>query len=77
MPSKVRQKMLNLRNLDMFVWTSSFQNPFAHIHFNMFADECTNANESPEEIIFCVWRKTSSVVMPHALLVRALEKSQH
>ena len=69
--------MLDLRNLDMFVWMSSFQNSFAHTHFNMFADECTSANESPEEIIFCVWRKTSSVVVPRALLVGALEKSQH
>ena len=32
----------------MFVWTSGFQNPLAHTHFNMFVDEWTSANESPE-----------------------------
>ena len=26
-------------NLDMFVWTSGFQNPLAHNQFNMFVDE--------------------------------------
>ena len=30
----------------MFVWTSGFQNPLAHTHFNMFVDEWTSANES-------------------------------
>ena len=29
-----------LRNLDIFVWTSGFQNSLAHAHFNMFVDEC-------------------------------------
>ena len=32
----------------MFVWTSGFHNPFAHTHFNMFVDEWTSVNESPE-----------------------------
>ena len=32
----------------MFVWTSGFQNPLAHTHFNMFVDQWTSANESPE-----------------------------
>ena len=27
-------------DLDMFVWTSGFQNPLAHIYFNTFVDEC-------------------------------------
>ena len=41
MESKVRpKKILVLRNLDMFVWTSGFHNPLAHTHFNMFVDEC-------------------------------------
>ena len=31
---------LVLRNLDMFVWASGFQNPFANTYFNMFVDEC-------------------------------------
>ena len=31
----------------MFVWTSDFQNPLAHTHFNTFEDEWTSANESP------------------------------
>ena len=26
-------------DLDMFVWTSGFQNPLAHIYFDMFVDE--------------------------------------
>ena len=33
------QKNLVLRNLDMFVWTSGFQNLLAHTDFNMFVDE--------------------------------------
>ena len=45
MPSEARLKNL-LRNLDMFVWTSGFQYPLAHTHFNMFVDEWTSANES-------------------------------
>ena len=39
MPSEARLKII-LRNLDMFVWTSGFQNSLAHTHFNMFVDEC-------------------------------------
>ena len=34
-------KKLVLRYLDMFVWTSVFQNPtLADTDFNMFVDEC-------------------------------------
>ena len=33
--------------MDMFVWTSGFQNPLAHTHFNMFVDTWTSTNESP------------------------------
>ena len=40
MPSKVRQKKIVLRNLDMFVQTSGFHNPLIHTDFNMFVDEC-------------------------------------
>ena len=32
----------------MFVWKTGFQNPLAHTHFNMFVDEWTSANESPD-----------------------------
>ena len=32
----------------MFVWTCGFHNPLAHTHFNMFVDEWTSANESPD-----------------------------
>ena len=41
MPSKVRQKRLVLRNLDLFVWMSGFHNPLIHTDFNMFVDEWT------------------------------------
>ena len=34
--------------LDMFVFMSGFYNPLAHTHFNMFVDEWTSANESPD-----------------------------
>ena len=47
-PSKVRKKNLVLSNLDMFVWTSGFHNPFDHTHFNMFVDEWMSSDESPE-----------------------------
>ena len=33
---------------NMFVWTSGFQKSLAHTDFNMFVDEWTSANESPE-----------------------------
>ena len=46
MPNEAGLKII-LRNLDMFVWTSGFQNPLAHTHFNMFVDEWMSANESP------------------------------
>ena len=47
---EVRQKKILVpSNLDMFVWTSGFHNPLAHTHFNMFVDEWTSANESPEK----------------------------
>ena len=36
------------KNFDMFVWTSGFQKSLAHTDFNMFVDERTSANESPE-----------------------------
>ena len=32
----------------MFVWTSGFQSSLAHTDFNMFVDEWTSANESPD-----------------------------
>ena len=32
----------------MFVWTSGFQKSLAHTDFNMFVDEWTRANESPD-----------------------------
>ena len=32
----------------MFVWTSGFHNPLAHTDFNMFVDEWTSANDSPD-----------------------------
>ena len=35
--------------MDMFVWTSGFHSPLAQTHFNMFVDEWTSANESPED----------------------------
>ena len=47
MPREVRPKMV-LRNVDMFVWTSDFHNPFAHTHFNMFVDKWISANKSPD-----------------------------
>ena len=36
------------KNFDMFVWTSGFQKSLAHTDFNMFVDEWTSANESPD-----------------------------
>ena len=48
MLNEERPKII-LRNSDMFVWMSVFQNPLAHTHFNMFVDEWTNANESPDK----------------------------
>ena len=45
------KQILVLGNLDMFVWTSGFHNPLAHTHFNMFVDEWTSANESPEYLV--------------------------
>ena len=42
------KKFLVPRNLDMFVWTSGSHNPLAHTHFNMFVDEWTSANKSPD-----------------------------
>ena len=35
---------------NMFVWTSGFQKSLAHTDFNMFVDEWTSANESPESL---------------------------
>ena len=46
MPNEAGLKII-LSNLGMFVWTSGFQNPLAHTHFNMFVDEWMSANESP------------------------------
>ena len=46
----LRQKKV-LRNLDMFVLTSGSHNPLVHTHFNMFVDEWTSANESPELLV--------------------------
>ena len=39
-PIEVELKKFILRNLDMFVWMSGFQNLLAHTDFNMFVDEC-------------------------------------
>ena len=44
---EVRQKKLDQRNLNLFVWMSGFHNPLIHTDFNMFVDEWTSANESP------------------------------
>ena len=35
-------------NLNMFMWMNSFQNPLVHTDFNMFVDEETCTNESPD-----------------------------
>ena len=45
MPSEAGLKII-LSNLGMFVM-SGFQNPLAHIHFNMFVDKWMSANKSP------------------------------
>ena len=37
------------QNFDMFVWTSGFKKSLAQTEFNMFLDEWTSANESPED----------------------------
>ena len=50
LPSKVRQKKIILRNLDIVVWTSGFHNPLVHTGFNMFVDEWMSANESPVRV---------------------------
>ena len=42
-----RQKSLDQRNLNLFVWMSGFHNPLVHTDFNMFVDEWTSANENP------------------------------
>ena len=47
MLGKVRQSILILRNMDMFVWRSGFHSPLGYTHFNLFVDEWTNADESP------------------------------
>ena len=36
------------KNFDMFVWMSGFQKSLEHTDFNMFVDEWTSANESPD-----------------------------
>ena len=51
MLSKVKLKENWSSRIYMFVWTSGFQNPLAHTHFNMFVDEWTSANESPDLLI--------------------------
>ena len=33
---------------NMFVWMSGFQKSLAHTDFNMFVDQWTSANESPD-----------------------------
>ena len=53
-------KNLVLRNLDMFVWMSSFHNPLIHTDFNMFVDEWTSANESPA---WQYWAQDNLVVL--------------
>ena len=59
----------------MFAWTSGFHNPLAHTHFNIFVDEWTSANESPEcikmlcfpqcfmviNIFFLMWKNFSKI----------------
>ena len=64
LPSKVRQKKIILRNLDIVVWTSGVHNPLVHTDFNMFVDEWTSANESPVSVVahssqayFLFWSK--------------------
>ena len=38
----------------MFLWTSGFHNPLAHTDFNMFVDEWTSDNVSPEDSVNCI-----------------------
>ena len=50
MQSEQDLKNLVLRNGDMVVWMSGFQNPLAP-HFNMFVEKRTSANENPAIVI--------------------------
>ena len=73
------KKNLVPSNLDMFVWMSGFHNPLAHTHFNMFVDERTSANESPEmtakSLGFLVW-ETKSLFSLFVLLASAVRDKQ-
>ena len=46
----------------MVVWTSGFHNPLIHTDFNMFVDEWTSANESPEKPVRTLMSHQSSEI---------------
>ena len=42
------EERIFFKNFNMFVWTSGFQKSLVRTDFDMFVDEWTSANESPD-----------------------------